>query len=92
MGESKSEESKNDEKLDAGDCDDTSGANGKTKRSKTNLSADNDNDSSDEEQGNDDGDDATGLKLKSRKMDETEYDDPDDVEELTDGVSSSGSH
>lgn len=44
--------------------------------------ADNDN-SSEDEQG--DEDDATGIKLKLRKIDETEYDDPDDVEEVKDG-------
>lgn len=55
------------------------------KRMPSTVSNDNDNDSSDEEQANDDGDDATGIKLKSRKLDETEYDDPEDVEELLDG-------
>ncbi|XP_046865726.1 DNA-directed RNA polymerase I subunit RPA1-like [Drosophila willistoni] len=41
---------------------------------------DNDDDSSDD--GGDD--DATGVKLKQRKTDEKDYDDPDDVEELQD--------
>ncbi|KAH8305928.1 hypothetical protein KR018_004137 [Drosophila ironensis] len=41
---------------------------------------DNDEDSSDD--GGDD--DATGIKLKQRKTDEKDYDDPDDVEELQD--------
>jgi len=31
-----------------------------------------------------DDDDATGVKLKQRKIDENDYDDPDDVEELHD--------
>ncbi|XP_016947411.1 DNA-directed RNA polymerase I subunit RPA1 [Drosophila biarmipes] len=41
----------------------------------------NDDDSSDD---NADDDDATGVKLKQRKLDENDYDDPDDVEELHD--------
>ncbi|CAD6991779.1 unnamed protein product [Ceratitis capitata] len=40
-------------------------------------------DSSDDENANDDVD-ATGTKLKSRKQDETEYDDPEDLEEIQD--------
>ncbi|KAH8348172.1 hypothetical protein KR084_004956 [Drosophila pseudotakahashii] len=43
--------------------------------------ANNDDDSSDD---NGDDDDATGVKLKQRKLDENDYDDPDDVEELHD--------
>ncbi|XP_053969844.1 DNA-directed RNA polymerase I subunit RPA1 [Anastrepha ludens] len=40
-------------------------------------------DSSDDENANDD-DDATGRKFKSRKQDETEYDDPEELEEIKD--------
>lgn len=83
MGEKSKEDANNDEKLDGENGDNELGNN---KNSQSNVNAnDNDNDSSDEEQANDDGDDATGIKLKSRKVDETEYDDPDDAEEQMDG-------
>ena len=84
LGETQKDDKHGDKKLDGDDNE----ANDVTeKRKASNLSNDNDNDSSDEEQANDDGDDATGIKLKSRKLDETEYDDPDDVDELLDGKS-----
>ena len=84
LGETQKDDKHGDKKLDGDDNE----ANDATEKRKTsNLSNDNDNDSSDEEQANDDGDDTTGIKLKSRKLDETEYDDPDDVEELLDGKS-----
>ncbi|XP_075169735.1 RNA polymerase I subunit RpI1 [Haematobia irritans] len=74
MGETQKDDAAHDDKLDAGD--DT------TKSQKESLN-NNDNDSSDDEQGEVDND-ATGVKLKSRKMDETEYDDPDEAEEIND--------
>lgn len=73
MGETQKEDSANDDKLDSGEA---------VAQKET---ANNDNDSSDDEQGEVDND-ATGVKLKSRKMDENEYDDPDDAEEVNDGV------
>lgn len=77
MGETQ-KEANNDDKIDDGSFDED-----KSKKTKSqNESAD--IDSSDDEQGDDDND-ATGIKLKSRKMDETEYDDPEDVEEINDG-------
>ncbi|XP_017486749.1 PREDICTED: DNA-directed RNA polymerase I subunit RPA1 [Rhagoletis zephyria] len=54
--------------------------NGELKNGKSSNSAD--VDSSDDE--NNDDDDATGRKFKSRKEDENEYDDPEDVEEIKD--------
>ncbi|KNC24906.1 DNA-directed RNA polymerase I subunit RPA1 [Lucilia cuprina] len=82
MDDNQKEDSNNDDKIDGDDGENTSDSN---KKSKTNEATnDNDKDSSDEEDGNDDGDDATGIKLKSRKVDETEYDDPDDADELKD--------
>ncbi|XP_067615853.1 DNA-directed RNA polymerase I subunit RPA1 isoform X2 [Eurosta solidaginis] len=41
-------------------------------------------DSSDDENMNDEDNDALGSKLKARKQDETEYDDPEDLDELKD--------
>lgn len=73
MGETQKEDSANDDKLDSGEA---------VAQKET---ANNDNDSSDDEQGEVDND-ATGVKLKSRKMDENEYDDPDEAEEVNDGV------
>ncbi|XP_055854133.1 DNA-directed RNA polymerase I subunit RPA1 [Episyrphus balteatus] len=43
-----------------------------------------DDESSDDDNANADDDDATGIKLKSRKQDETEYDDPEAIEEIED--------
>lgn len=75
MGETQKDDVANDDKIDAGE--DVSKSQKET--------ANNDNDSSDDEQGEVDND-ATGVKLKSRKMDETEYDDPDEAEEIDDGM------
>uniref|UniRef100_T1PI48 DNA-directed RNA polymerase n=1 Tax=Musca domestica TaxID=7370 RepID=T1PI48_MUSDO len=71
VGETQKEDSANDDKLDSGEA---------VAQKET---ANNDNDSSDDEQGEVDND-ATGVKLKSRKMDENEYDDPDEAEEVND--------
>nr|XP_014089551.1 DNA-directed RNA polymerase I subunit RPA1 [Bactrocera oleae] len=54
---------------------------GQSKRGKTTSAIE--VDSSDDEQANDD-DDATGRKFKTRKQDETEYDDPEVLEEIKD--------
>ncbi|XP_037942906.1 DNA-directed RNA polymerase I subunit RPA1 [Teleopsis dalmanni] len=61
--------------------DNDGGENETDKNKKTNkLEEAKDIDSSDDEED----DDATGIKLKSRKQDEQEYDEPDDVEEIAD--------
>ncbi|XP_013113377.2 DNA-directed RNA polymerase I subunit RPA1 [Stomoxys calcitrans] len=73
MGETQNKDGSQDENIDAGE--DISKAPKET-------SADND-DSSDDEQGDADND-ATGVKLKSKKMDENEYDDPEEAEEIVD--------
>lgn len=86
MGDNPSKDPESDEKLDA-DIDEVDRSE-TTKKSRPNASGnDNSIDSSDDEQANnDDADDATGIKLKSRKVDETEYDDPEEAEKELDGT------
>lgn len=82
MDDTQKDDTNDDGKLDGIDCEND--FRGKNKKSKSNFST-NDNDSSDDELANDELEYANGNKLKSRKVDETEYDDPDEVDELLDG-------
>ncbi|XP_055901789.1 DNA-directed RNA polymerase I subunit RPA1 [Eupeodes corollae] len=81
IDDDKAKKSSKSDKFEEVDYDDEGASSNQPKKSKAKPM---DEDSDDDDDNNNDDDDATGIKLKNRKHDDNEYDDPDDVEEIED--------